>query len=661
MDRSQLFVFFAAAMSVAAAGCNPDVHSASSTIDGAGFEFKLTPISPRLLEHIKRMKQAALGSELVLGYVPESVDLSHIKGTQLQTGAKQFLLQKDEKFYDLRKLGKLTPIRSQNVLACCWAFPPFGSLESVLLPGENWDFSENNLRNLHGFDLGPDDGGNALMAAAYLSRGSGPISEKDDPLPVVLSPETSPKGLSPKKLVTEVLHLPDRAGPLDNAEIKHAVKNHGPVMTCMHWKKAHWSYSGNAHYNPKPHLCTHTVNIIGWDDDFSASKFITPPPGNGAFIFRNSWGVDWGENGYGYVSYYDGMIGTKNFIFSGVINPLIKGKKYQYDTLGWITNAGYDNPVAWMANVFTSKADDELQLVSFYTTSPKSTYEIYIYDEVISGPTSKSLLGSMTGAFDLAGYHTVFLGKFNIKLQMEKKFSVVVKLTTPNFNSPIAIEYPITNYSGLATANAGESYVSEDGVRWDDLTTKIANANVCLKAFTGSMDSTMNCAEHVWNGKTWVSKFKPSTTVCRAARGPCDQVEKCDGKSAMCPKDQLEPSTRVCRKSGGPCDVEEKCTGTSIQCPGDRLSTKGSVCREALDECDHPEYCSGDSMLCPQDLFKDDGLSCSTGQGACRSGFCVLYSGCAYPTGRPSPSAFTRVFGLLLLLAALFSGRRLSR
>jgi len=158
-----------------------------------------------------------------------------------------------------------------------------------------------------------------------------------------------------------------------------------------------------------------------------------------------------------------------------------------------------------------------------------------------------------------------------------------------------------------------------------------------------------------------VLEYKPSTTVCRAAKGPCDQVEKCDGKSEMCPKDQLEPSTSVCRKSEGPCDVEEKCTGTSIICPGDRLSTKGSVCREAFDECDHPEYCSGNSLLCPQDLFKDDGLSCSTGQGACRSGFCVLYSGCAYPGGRPSPSAFTGVFGLLLLLAALFSGRRLTR
>src|SRR5262249_32782421 len=49
--------------------------------------------------------------------------------------------------YDLRALGRLGPVRDQGGCGDCWAFGALASLESALLPGENWDFSENNLKN----------------------------------------------------------------------------------------------------------------------------------------------------------------------------------------------------------------------------------------------------------------------------------------------------------------------------------------------------------------------------------------------------------------------------------------------------------------------------------------------------------------------------------
>ena len=70
----------------------------------------------------------------------------------------------------------------------CWAFATYASLESYLMPGENWDFSENNMKNLlssaypEGFDRdNPNDGGNEFMSTAYLARWSGPVAESDDP------------------------------------------------------------------------------------------------------------------------------------------------------------------------------------------------------------------------------------------------------------------------------------------------------------------------------------------------------------------------------------------------------------------------------------------------------------------------------------------------
>jgi hypothetical protein len=68
---------------------------------------------------------------------------------------------------------------------------------------------------------------------------------------------------------------------------------------------------------------------------------------------------------------------------------------------------------------------------------------------------------------------------------------VVVKLTTPDW-APIPAEDNYPGYSSAANAYAGQSFVSDNGADWTDLTTMITNegeslarTNVCLKAFGG--------------------------------------------------------------------------------------------------------------------------------------------------------------------------------
>ena len=42
----------------------------------------------------------------------------------------------------------------------------------------------------------------------------------------------------------------------------------------------------------------HDVVIIGWDDNYPQENFTTHPEGDGAFICKNSWGEEFGEDGY---------------------------------------------------------------------------------------------------------------------------------------------------------------------------------------------------------------------------------------------------------------------------------------------------------------------------------------------------------------------------
>jgi len=72
----------------------------------------------------------------------------------------------------------------------------------------------------------------------------------------------------------------------------------------------------------------------------------------------------------------------------------------------------------------------------------------------------------------------------------------------------------------------------------------------------------------------------PASNECRAAVGPCDVVEVCDGLSPVCPPNQHVGAGTECRPGNGMCDPAERCDGASPECPEDTRLADGSECSD---------------------------------------------------------------------------------
>lgn len=488
-------------------GTPSSLHETTTVILDSMEHYRMSPVNPEFIRFIEefnsKRSQEADPDEHTLGLIPSPLDINaltltgesesvdrdtHLVSESLSGDPRTTLITSTSSTrFDLRTCGKLTPVREQDQCGSCWAFSTYGSLESTNLPETIYDFSENNMKNTHGFDLASCKGGNYLMSVAYLTRWSGAVSEISDPYMTTSS--NSPGNLPVTQHVQEIIFLPSRTGAFDNALIKQLLQKNGALYSQIRWESGYYNKNAASYYYPGSSTPNHAVVIVGWDDSYSATRFSTPPPGDGAFIVRNSWGEDWGESGYFYVSYYDTCIGKPSIQFFSE-DPINYDKVYQYDPLGWVTSVSVGGGnIAWFANVFTSTQAEDLEAVSFYTPVPNSEYQIEVYRDVLSGPHGSKRDLVQTGSISNLGYHTIDL-ESSIPLTKGQKFSVIVKLKTPGNTYPIAVEYPLNGYSSKASAQAGQSWVSSDGNSWSDLTSDLPQSNVCLKAFTRVRETT---------------------------------------------------------------------------------------------------------------------------------------------------------------------------
>jgi C1A family cysteine protease len=448
-----------------------------------------------------------------LGYRPSPLDLSHV--VPPVSGAYAASVQALPAQYDLRDSGAITAVRNQNPYGTCWAFGTMASMESNFRKRGfgNLDFSEWHLayfayvdespsrpaftQSAPGFGDDPifDQGGSHFQSAAILARWTGAVNETDRPYQNVSPWPPSSTPLASDPVAKHLEHVHFLGGPFNRDTIKQALMNTGAVSIRIVWNNSAYNGTTYAYYNAAQSGGGHMVTIAGWDDNYSAANFNTNPGSNGAWLVKNSWGTGWGNAGYFWLSYNDPTIGYPA-LFIGAENTNFE-RVYQYDPLGWTESVGASSNTGWFANIFTAAGAasqggaggiEVLRAVSFYAAQSNASYLIEVRKEVAVGaplPRSGTLVNTTEGTLVTAGYHTVRLSS-DVALAAGERFSIVVRLTTPGYNWPIAVEQPIPGYSEKATATSGQSFVSADGNSWTDMTAVSSNTNVCLKAFSSA-------------------------------------------------------------------------------------------------------------------------------------------------------------------------------
>ena len=383
--------------------------------------------------------------------------------------------------YDLRERQRVSLIRDQGSYGTCWAFAATSALESALMPEEQLLFSVDHMSMSNSFNVNQYDGGEYTMGMAYLAAWKGPVYEKDDPY----GDNQTNEDLTAVKHVQEMQIIESK----DYEKIKEAVFKYGGVQTSI-YNALRSSQSSSPYYNKstdaycyigteKPN---HDVVIVGWDDSYSKDNFNTDLEGDGAFICQNSWGDNFGENGFFYISYYDTNIGTHNVVYTDIENTDNYDHIYQSDLCGWVGQLGYNKDSIYGANVFTAEGNETLKAASFYATGKDSQYELYVVRQFEDETSLEKMIPVASGKLGNAGYYTVDFNQ-GIEVDAGERYAVVLYIITPGSVHPMAIEYAADEATENVDLDDGESYISANGSKWVSVDT-VEKSNLCIKAFS---------------------------------------------------------------------------------------------------------------------------------------------------------------------------------
>jgi C1A family cysteine protease len=406
------------------------------------------------------------------GFIPPSMDLSHLTGQQMPEGTA--VLESLPPVWDWRDAGKVTDVWDQGSCGSCYAFATNAGFESKILIDNDTtlNISENhakecNWRELNDFEYpsgtpwGSCDGGNHFMLASLFSQ-TGTVRDWCDRYE---DSDVDCESTCPyKKTLLDWRIISGPSIPATEV-LKQYIHIHGPVIAAMYVDESQGfdeSYDGlvTLNYTATEGSTNHLVLITGWSNDLPSV-----PDGAGradGWIVKNSWGTDWGDAGYFYITYGAANIGMYSSFVHDWQDYDPDGSIWYYDDDGWSNQFGCPGSTeAWALARFIPDEDTWATRVEFWTNDA-ATVDVHLFGYFDGTTLTEHLASKLGNSFDEAGYHSVVLDA-SVPVTNGNDIIVAVAYTNDSFEEPITVD-------SNGPSEPGRTYYRcPDDVSWHDM------------------------------------------------------------------------------------------------------------------------------------------------------------------------------------------------